>query len=478
MAYCLIHNAAVPFKAYIVVYATPNSTVTATIGSRVFSGNADSSGLVTLAVKKKGTYSVTSNATGTQTVSVTVSEMRATYTANVTGMFTLSLTNTTINNRTATTITVDRTSSPYAKAKTGNISSGANVYYGDVLKFTVALTNTNAYNTPSLKVNNTTTTSGSSYTVQNANVNGVASTTVKSFKLTISAGTGSSLGARRTGSQYQGAAIENVINGATVYYGDTFTTSGGANTGFDSYKVTSTGMSISGSTYTCTGTCSLKSTASPIRYTLTSTGINSNNPVTVRRTAVSTAGSAAGASVNVNLANGAAVYYGDTLQFTQAPATYYDGKYSATGLNSNISNQMTSLSRTVAGNVTVTSTATRQSINILCTGIVFRSSGYPIELEATFTISKGTTLEDNWGKTTTNCYYSPSTSTAKWSGTCTLRSGSGDMFSVRYVNDDGTYDYVGEFRAQNLPKTGVITKSWTYYHRNDGGTHTFNDYAT
>lgn len=454
MGQCLIHRTSAPFKAFILATATPGSTVTATLGDKVFTGVADSStGQVTITVKKKGTYSVTSNATGTQTTSVAVVKSKQTYNTTVTGAFTLSITNAIINSKTAATVTVNRKSSIYGGGATGDLATNATIYYGDVLTISVANADSTVYNAPSVKVNDNAHTSGDDFTVANANVSTVASSSVKSWTLTITNATINSksaatitvhrdsstyqganeenlatnatiyygdvlkisvananstvynsptlkvnnsaftsgnthtvtaavaavasssvkswsltlkatnctLAVSRTSSTYQGAGSGALSNGSTVYYGDVISkTSGGANTGFSSYTITQSGVTGTANTgpWTVTGAASLKATVSPTKYTLTSSGLNGNNPVTIKRTARSAAGTAANVATNVNLSNGAAIYYDDTLQFTNAPKANYNGSYSVSGSTSgNVSNQTATLSRYVRGNVTVTSTA-------------------------------------------------------------------------------------------------------------------------
>ena len=458
MGVCLIHRTSVPFKAWITVTATPSSTVTVSLdGTTVGTGTANAStGQIQFLVKKKGTYSVTSNASGTQTKTVSITTRKQQATTNIVGKFTLTLTNATINSLTAATVAVSRTSSPYAGAATGSVATNGAIYYGDVLTvtgtlsstkvnnvavygslgvkvnnttftnggshtvtgnttalvtasvnswtltitnasvngnsaatvavsrtsstyqgagtgsiatnstvycgdvLTITVTNVNStkFNAPTLKVNNAAFTSGSTHTVSAA-VAAVATSSAKGYTLTLTAGTGSSLAVSRTSSPL-GAGTGALSNGATVYYGDVITkTSGAASTGFGSYSIAQSGVTgtANAGPWTVTGTCSLKATATPTKYTLTSSGLNANNPVTITRTARSTAGTAAGVSTNVNLSNGAAIYYDDTLRFTNAPKTNYSGNYSFTGTNSNASNQTATLDRYVRGNVTVTSTA-------------------------------------------------------------------------------------------------------------------------
>lgn len=123
----------------------------------------------------------------------------------------------TIDAGTGSSITVNRTSSPKQGATTGNLSNGATIYYSDVLKITFgALT---GYDLASNKVNNSTFASGDSYTVTAA-VSVKSTATVKSFKLSISADTGSTITVNRTSSPKANATTGNLVNGATVYYSD------------------------------------------------------------------------------------------------------------------------------------------------------------------------------------------------------------------------------------------------------------------
>lgn len=118
---------------------------------------------------------------------------------------------------TGSTITVNRTSSPLKGAATGSISNGDTVYYNDVLKITFKA-NT-GYNISTHTVNNSAFTSDNSHTVT-ANVSVVSTATVKSYKLNISAGNGSSITVNRTSSPKQGADIGILSDGATIYYSD------------------------------------------------------------------------------------------------------------------------------------------------------------------------------------------------------------------------------------------------------------------
>lgn len=159
---------------------------------------------------------------------------------------------------TGTTVTVNRTSSPYQNAATGTISNGSVVYYGDVLAISVSLGT--AYNISSFTVNGTFWTSGSSITVTSA-ISVISSATVKSYALSLSAGTGTTITANRTSSPYQGAST-GTISAGTIYYGDVLQISASASSGYTLSSFTVNGSTwSSGSSITTTANVSVVSTA-------------------------------------------------------------------------------------------------------------------------------------------------------------------------------------------------------------------------
>lgn len=557
MGQCLIHRTSAPFKAFIEATATPGSTVTATIGAKVFTGVADAStGKVRIIVKKKGTYTVTSDATNTQTLSVDVLKSKLVYPANVTGLFDLSIANSVINQLTAASITVNRTASAYGEGSIGVLTADDAIYYGDVLNISVANTSSTIYTAPTMTVNGNAFTSGDDFTVGNADVAVVAtnavnsytmtitntpingktpatisvkktdspyagvdkdvtytatttvyygdvlsvsvananstvynnptmkvagtartspyshtvtgaftaesSSSVKSWTITISNGAGCTISIKRSKSPYAGASIAAIANGTTVYYGDELAKNGtcGANTGFNSYAIAQSGVSgtANNGPWTVTGgTVYLKATASPVKYTLTSSGLNANNPVTIKRTARSAAGTAAGVSTNVNLSSGAAIYYDDTLQFTNAPKTNYNGNYSFTGTNSNASSQTATLSRYVRGNVTVTSTATRQTVTISFNRVT--GSGTKTQyFKGTITINKGDSLNQSINKSSTGVYQYSMT---KYNGTYKISKAvaGATSFDIYFLNDAGNYAQTRSFSSSSIGNNSTAITS-------------------
>ena len=160
---------------------------------------------------------------------------------------------------TGSSITVSRTSSP--SGSTGTLSSGATIYAGDVLKITFKASTGYSINTHT--VNGTSFTSGSSHTVSAA-VTVKATATVKSFTLTISAATGSSITVNRTSSPKKGASTGKLSNGATVYYSDVLTITTAASAG---YEITT--QTVNDSAFTSGGTHTV--TANVTIVTLTNT---------------------------------------------------------------------------------------------------------------------------------------------------------------------------------------------------------------
>ena len=302
------------FKAYIYIMCDPSDTITITLnGSTYLTDTASSAGRLTATVKKKGTYTVTTGHGFSGTVSVTTKGV--TYTSNVVSSYTLTSTQ-----GTGSTLTVNRTSSTYAEASTGNLSSGAVIYYGDVLTISASASDT-AYNTPTITVNSTAHTSGNTYTVGNANVTIVSSATVKSYTLTKTQGTGTALTINRTSSTYGGGATGSLDSGATIYYGDVLSFTYSLNTGYKniSHSCTHNGSAVtiaSGGTLTVAGNVVSSTSAAVLSYTLSVSATNTT--ITVQRTSSPKAGASTG-----NLSSGATVYYSDVLKITFTAATNY-----------------------------------------------------------------------------------------------------------------------------------------------------------
>lgn len=124
----------------------------------------------------------------------------------------------------------------------------------------------------------------------------------RTFKLTISAGTGSTITVTRGGSA--------LTNGATVTYGDVLTISFAAKTGYTLGAHTVNGATFtSGNTHTVTGAVSVESTATAKTYTLTISQ-DAHSTATVKRN-------------GVTLSNNATISTGDVLVITFAAASGY-----------------------------------------------------------------------------------------------------------------------------------------------------------
>ncbi len=108
------------------------------------------------------------------------------------------------------TVTVMRTSSPKQGATTERLYHGATVYHGDTLKVTFGADT--GYTLAAHTVNGSTVDSGSVHTVS-AKVTVAATATAKTYKLTISAGTGATVTVKSGSTTYK--------NGDMVAYGQT-----------------------------------------------------------------------------------------------------------------------------------------------------------------------------------------------------------------------------------------------------------------
>lgn len=156
---------------------------------------------------------------------------------------------------TGTTISVSRTSSPYGAAETGALSSGATVYYGDVL--TVTYTAKTGYNL-STKGKESITVSGN---VTATDIYATAS--VKEFALTYTSGSNYTITVNRTSSPLKGATTGKLSSGAKIYYNDVLSVTYAASTG---YSISSNG----GTSYTVTdniGTDKIYANVSANSYT-------------------------------------------------------------------------------------------------------------------------------------------------------------------------------------------------------------------
>lgn len=142
----------------------------------------------------------------------------------------------TISKGTGTSITVKRNGT--------TLSNGATIQKGDSLTITISA-NT-GYDLASMSHDDGT------YTVS-GNIRVSATATVKSYKLTISAGTGSTITVNRTSSPKKGASTGNLSDGATIYYSDVLEITFAAGAGYEITTHTVNGSAFtSGNTHTVT----------------------------------------------------------------------------------------------------------------------------------------------------------------------------------------------------------------------------------
>lgn len=220
-----------------------------------------------------------------------------------------------ISQGTGSTISVSRTVANHG-ATAGDLSNGASIYSGDVLKITFG--SETGYNLATHTVNGTTFTSGNTYNVS-GDVSVVSTATVKSYTLTMSAGTGSTITVNRTSSPKQGASIGNLSNGATIYHFDILQISFSANTGYNVGTLTVNGSTFtSGNSHTVIGNVVVSSTASVKSYKL-SISADKGSTITVNRTSSPKQGAGTG-----TLSNGATIYYDDVLKITFASTPEYE----------------------------------------------------------------------------------------------------------------------------------------------------------
>ena len=355
MAQCLIHRSGSLFKAFISVTGTPNSTATATFGDKVFTGSIGSTGVGTIIVKKKGTYSVTSDASGTQTKSVAVSERNQTYSVNISGAFILS------TRMAYSTVSVTRTSSPYGGGTLTSLPSGATIYYGDVL--TISGSADDGFENCSLTVNGSTK-SGNTYIVNTDTMVTTSASPIK-YTLSITQNTGTKITVERTSvgtpGTAAGATKTTLSDGALIYKDDVIKISTEASeTAYSTptLKVNSVDFT-SGNTHTVSKNVSVEASTTVRSFTLT-ISTAANNPVTVNRTSSPYAGATTGAIGNLKT-----IYYGDKLKFTQSPVTNYSGNYTVTHNGSTAFDKVSGENTlTVNGAVGVSSTASAKELTI------------------------------------------------------------------------------------------------------------------
>lgn len=142
------------------------------------------------------------------------------------------------NTGTGYSITVNRTSSPYEGASTGSLSSGATVYYGDVLSISY-----------SANTGYSLTSKGTTSITVNGNVTSsqiYATAKVNSYAASWSGGTGYSISVKRTSSPNAGASTGTISSGSAVYYGDVLSVTYTASTGYSLTSKGSTSITVTG----------------------------------------------------------------------------------------------------------------------------------------------------------------------------------------------------------------------------------------
>ena len=180
------------------------------------------------------------------------------------------------------------------------------------------------------------------------NVTVVSTASLKTYTLSISAGTGSTITVKR--------GSTTLSNGATITYGDVLTITFGASDGYNLGAHTVNGSTFaSGGSHTVTGAVSVVSSATVKSFTL-SISAGAGSTITVNRTSSPKQGAATG-----NLANGATVYYSDKLKITfgVSEARYELGAHTVNG-----STFTSGSTHTVGGAVAVASTASLRTYTL------------------------------------------------------------------------------------------------------------------
>ncbi len=190
---------------------------------------------------------------------------------------------------TGSSVTVQRTASPKQGAATGTLSNGAAVYYGD--KLTISFAASTGYELKTRTVNDAAFTSGQSHTVTGA-VSVKAAAGVKSFALSISPATGTTITVQRTSSPKQGASTGTLADGAKIYYSDVLKVSFAAKTGYVLDGGTVNGSSFtSGGSHTVTKAVAVKTTghAGPSTISACPSSVQTNAALALSVSRVSTA---------------------------------------------------------------------------------------------------------------------------------------------------------------------------------------------
>lgn len=224
-----------------------------------------------------------------------------------------------LTTNTGAIITVTRTSSPKQGAARGPLVDGDTVYYSDVL--TVAFSAETGYAITEKTINGSAAAASSvSHTVTGA-VNAVAVAAVRSFRLTLSAGTGAVIEVERLSSPKQGAPSGALADGDTVYYSDELSVVFYAESGYTlATKMINNVIVQASANHTVTGAVNCSASATLNRYRLSITKSPSGVTVTVVRTSSPLNPSAPIGQLN----DGSEVYYGDALTVTYALGVGYE----------------------------------------------------------------------------------------------------------------------------------------------------------
>ena len=234
-----------------------------------------------------------------------------------------------------------------------SLSNGSAIYPGDVLTITASITHA-AYKITYLTVNESSFTSGNTFTVD-GDVSVAVYAAVNTTSLSIYKGTGvSSVTVTRTSSPYGNASTgSSLSSGSTVYYGDVLRISYTFTNGYELNTATFNGSSFTSNPYSASATmsASINISAKVKQYTLT-VNPGTGSTIVVKRTG----SSLKGASTGVTLGNGATIYHGDSLQATISNiATGYMLDTFNVG-NSSFTDSATVATATVSGALTVSTT--------------------------------------------------------------------------------------------------------------------------
>lgn len=222
-----------------------------------------------------------------------------------------------------------------AGAAAGTLSAGATVYDGDTLVFHCSALA--GYSLATHTVNGTTRSDGYSWTANGGDVAIVTTATVKTYTLTISQGTGSTILVKK--------GSTTLHNGDTISHFDVLSISISANTGYNigTHKVNTTDWT-SGN-WTVSGAVTVTSTATLKTYTL-SISQGTGTTITVKKG-------------STTLQNGDTITHFDTLIITISANTGYN--IATHKVNTT---DWTSGSWTVSGAVSVVATATLKTYTL------------------------------------------------------------------------------------------------------------------